>query len=469
VTREQSLVVVPFELQQRLVTAIAARMPHKSFGYLISADDPFRPTDFVLFEDNIRNSDDWQPRFLSYGRYFADHDNAGFVATPQESWRMQKKLWACGMFQAGVFHSHLRHPANFSRIDYEMHMRSFDRLWHMIVSMRNPAFPLLRVFDVSRSGVRELDMVAEAPQTLLAGTPADAKEALATAQRLLAPDRVGRPQCKDARAVYRAVQHVLRSENRAAIEELLGNAFFRGSRDRYEQYVAPEMRRLPGGRFLMGTDESRTRHFYGESPAHAVELSPFDMARTQVTNELFGTFDEARLNLSRDDRRKPVTDVSWFEASVFAMWIGCRLPTEAEWEFACGSGSDGEWCCGDDEGLLSRHAWYSENSGDRVHGVGTREANEFGLCDLHGNVWEWCRDSYDQDYYAKSPLVDPVNDAFPDSDKVCRGGSFNALSEMCRTRFRIHEPSEYRAADLGFRLARDGRSVPLERRDPWYI
>ena len=97
--------------------------------------------------------------------------------------------------------------------------------------------------------------------------------------------------------------------------------------------------------------------------------------------------------------------------------------------------------------------------------MGTREPNSFGLFDLHGNVWEWCQDSYDQDYYFCSPVVDPLKIASPIVDKVSRGGGMLALSEMCRTRYRFHEPPAFRAADLGFRLAKSALRTSSKGRE----
>jgi proteasome lid subunit RPN8/RPN11 len=85
-----------------------------------------------------------------------DHADAGFVATPEETWRLQKEIWSRGMVEVAAFHSHQRHPANFSEIDYHMHMRRFPDLWHLIVSMRNPQLPQVRAVAVSERGVREL-------------------------------------------------------------------------------------------------------------------------------------------------------------------------------------------------------------------------------------------------------------------------------------------------------------------------
>jgi proteasome lid subunit RPN8/RPN11 len=153
--RDDPVVLSP-AIHSRLVAAVRRRFPEKAFGYLISDVDRMTPTDFVMFESNHRNHSVWQGKFHSYGRYFVDHDDAGFVATPEESWRLQKQIWDRGMWEVGVFHSHRRHPANFSQIDFEMHMQRFDTLWHMVISMREPALPQVRVFAVSSGRVREL-------------------------------------------------------------------------------------------------------------------------------------------------------------------------------------------------------------------------------------------------------------------------------------------------------------------------
>jgi proteasome lid subunit RPN8/RPN11 len=146
---------MPESLHDRLLDTVRGRFPQKSFGYLVSDSSPSKPTDFLLFRDNIRNAGEWQSDFHAYGGYFVDHDDAGFVATPEESWRIQQEIWARGLCEVGVFHSHQRHPANFSKIDYDLHVARFDTLWHLILSLRNPDMPQLRAFDVSGDGVWE--------------------------------------------------------------------------------------------------------------------------------------------------------------------------------------------------------------------------------------------------------------------------------------------------------------------------
>ncbi len=155
-------IVISSSLLDRLVEVIRSRFPEKTFGYLVSDVDERTPTSFVTFGENVRNTPDWKGEFHAYGRYFVDHDDAGFVAAPEEAWRRQQEIWAAGLFEVGVFHSHQRHPANFSQIDYEMHVSRFTSLWHLIVSMRNPELPQLRAFDVSAHGTRELrlDVIA---------------------------------------------------------------------------------------------------------------------------------------------------------------------------------------------------------------------------------------------------------------------------------------------------------------------
>lgn len=151
-------IAFPRALRDRLVATITERFPLKTFGYLLSDTNADEPKDFVVFEENIRNDAEWQPRFHAYGRYFVEHDDAGFVATPEEAWRVQKEIWARGMFEVAAFHSHQRHPGNFSGIDYDLHLERFEHLWHLIVSLRTPALPQLRAFDVSAAGVTEVPL-----------------------------------------------------------------------------------------------------------------------------------------------------------------------------------------------------------------------------------------------------------------------------------------------------------------------
>jgi proteasome lid subunit RPN8/RPN11 len=147
------------DLYDRLLATALARFPTKSFGYLLADESSLSPVDFVLFDENIRNDDGWRPRFEAYGEYFVRHGDAGFVATAEEAWAVQQEVTRRGLTEVAVFHTHQRHAANFSRIDYELHLRLFESLWHLIVSLRNPRYPRLRAFDVTSDGVRELQLL----------------------------------------------------------------------------------------------------------------------------------------------------------------------------------------------------------------------------------------------------------------------------------------------------------------------
>jgi formylglycine-generating enzyme required for sulfatase activity len=314
------------------------------------------------------------------------------------------------------------------------------------------------------------------------------------AREALRLDSSGHPRCLDSREVLRALSLIAAMGSEDAVDEIVRNGFLAGAGERYAVHVEPQMRVAGGSRFTMGGAAGEIPYFQGESPPHLVTLSGFAVSAVPVTNALYALFDPSRgLPRAADDH--PAVDVTWFDAALCAAWFGCRLPTEAQWEYACGGGSPQEWCCA--EADLPSYAWYSENASGTVHQVATRAANSFGLFDFHGLVWEWCHDDYDVAFYARAPGQDPVNLAqvpgrpaasagrsgppgiprWPQghSDsaavalaashrhKVTRGGSFCSLAEMCRTRFRFHEPAGFWASDLGFRMV--SNRLPRPERD----
>jgi sulfatase modifying factor 1 len=456
--RRSDPIILPAEVRERLLATILQRLPRKSFGYLVSRSEPRRVDDFILLEGNIRNTEEWKGRFEAYGQYFMEHDDAGFVSTPEETWRVQKEIWKRGMTEVGLFHSHLRHPANFSGIDYDMHISRYPHLWHMIISMRNRTMPQVRIFNISSDGVRE-EKIAEGGVTSSIADPAEHSidAAIAKARSFFALDGQGLPCLHNAEAIVRAIELLRKLNDPNIIDELVTRGLLAGSEKRLQQHILPLMKPLEGGLFQMGTATDRRRHFVGETPCRTIALSPFSITSVTVTNALFGLLDRRRLRFLKEDLLKPAVNVSWYEATLFALWVGCRLPMESEWEFACGAGSDGEWAC-KEEADLRRIAWYADNSRGIIRQPGQLESNSYGLHDMHGNVWEWCKDTYDQASYVQGGTIDPVHLGIIPTDKVCRGGSVDSLAEMCRTRYRICEPPGFFASDLGFRLA---RSRPL--------
>ena len=127
-----------------------------------------------------------------------------------------------------------------------------------------------------------------------------------------------------------------------------------------------------------------------------------------------------------------------------------RLPSEAEWEYACRAGTSGEYA-----GNLEAMGWYDKNGGNKTHPVGEKTPNGWGLYDMHGNVYEWCGDWYGDDYYQKSPSVDPRGSS-GGSYRVIRGGSWDDDAVFCRSAYRNGRDPGGRSRYLGFRLLRKG-------------
>ena len=171
------------------------------------------------------------------------------------------------------------------------------------------------------------------------------------------------------------------------------------------------------------------------------------------------------------DPKRPVEQVSWDDAVEFCRRLSelpgeerakrrYELPTEAQWEYGCRAGTTGRRCFGDDEKPLDEYGWFNANAGGQTHPVGQKRANVFGLCDMYGNVWEWCQDWYDRDYYATSPTDDPTGDAGGHS-RVLRGGCWNNLAGFCRSALRYDCGPGYRFDGHGFRVC-----VNISKRDP---
>ena len=196
-----------------------------------------------------------------------------------------------------------------------------------------------------------------------------------------------------------------------------------------------------------------------EKPAHPVTLTkPFYMAKFAVTQEQWQQVMGANPSYFKG-RDNPVETVSWDDAQAFCKKVTeqskqtVRLPTEAEWEYACRAGTATTYHSGDAEANLARVAWYDANSKNTTHPVGQKEANTFGLYDMHGNVWQWCQDWYADDYYGKSPTENPEGSA-QGAFRVLRGGSWDDGPVYCRSAGRDgYGPGLRRSSSVGFRVA----------------
>jgi formylglycine-generating enzyme required for sulfatase activity len=213
--------------------------------------------------------------------------------------------------------------------------------------------------------------------------------------------------------------------------------------------------RIPAGEFLMG-DESMS----DAQPVHRVRIAAdFYLGKYPVTNEEYGRFLKATgyrepdywSNRRFSQPQQPVAGVSWDDAQAFCRWAGGRLPTEAQWEYACRAGTTTAFSFSDDESRLGEFGWYDKNSGGQTQPVGGKAANPWGLYDVHGNVWEWCQDWYDANYYRHSPKDDPPGPK-AGSGRVLRGGSWLSNGSYCRSGFRSGSDPPGRYSSIGFRL-----------------
>jgi formylglycine-generating enzyme required for sulfatase activity len=278
---------------------------------------------------------------------------------------------------------------------------------------------------------------------------------------------------------------------------------------------------IPGGKFSLGSPASEAGRKEDEGPQVEVEVEPFWMAKCEITwdvydvwmsdldivrREAFGNAatprDKFAEPLTISKPTKPYTDMTFgmgkrgypaicmtqHSARTFCQWLSAktgryyRLPTEAEWEYACRAGTKTAYSFGDDPKTLGEYAWYVENSEEKYQKVGTKKANPWGLHDMHGNVSEWVLDQYDAKPFStlagklhKNPLNVPKTE-YP---RVVKGGSWDAKPEQCRSAVRRGSSEEWKQQDpqdpqsiwyftdalwLGFRVVRPLREPSAEEK-----
>ncbi|MBM4089348.1 MAG: formylglycine-generating enzyme family protein [Planctomycetes bacterium] len=225
--------------------------------------------------------------------------------------------------------------------------------------------------------------------------------------------------------------------------------------------IGMELVQIPAGEFLMGSPDSDPDAMSREKPQHRVRIAkPFFLGVHPVTQEQYQQVTGTNPSFWKGATR-PVERVSWGDAVEFCRRLSTlpdeaaagrlyRLPTEAEWEYACRAGSTSRYCFGADESQLVDYAWFSEHKGTQP--VGRKKPNAWGLHDMHGNVWEWCSDWYKDDYHEKSPTDEPTGPV-TGSDRVGRGGGWGNPASGCRAALRCGNQPGIRDFYLGFRVA----------------
>ncbi|NQT00940.1 MAG: SUMF1/EgtB/PvdO family nonheme iron enzyme [Planctomycetes bacterium] len=236
-----------------------------------------------------------------------------------------------------------------------------------------------------------------------------------------------------------------------------------------------EMVKIPEGWFDMGSKNDSP----DESPVHRVWISSFWMDRYEVIQEQFKKFQISDPSHFKDPNN-PLEQINWTDATIYCnerslaeglepcydeeTWEcnfqanGYRLPTEAEWEYACRAGTGTNFSFGNDLRNLKDHAWFAENSSEKTHPVGKKKPNPWGLYDMYGNVSEWCNDFYSENYYQNSDLKTPKG-PIKGKERVLRGGAWNSSADSCRSSYRTSDPSiddTCLASDaIGFRCVRN--------------
>jgi formylglycine-generating enzyme required for sulfatase activity len=253
--------------------------------------------------------------------------------------------------------------------------------------------------------------------------------------------------------------------------------------------ILSQMVEIPGGSFLMGTDEAEVQRlnqeystdaFNRELPQHPVTLQTYSLGKYPVTQEQYQAVMGNNPSRFKDNPKNPVENVSWQEAQAFCQKLreltgqDFRLPTEAEWEYACRAGTQTLYYFGNDKTQLGDYAWYGDNSGKnpldsqklrndepgwskyleklqnngcQTHPVGQKKPNVWGLYDMHGNVWEWCEDPWSDSYVEKPENAkNNGNIIWSGSNKfrrVVRGGSWDNNPRSCRSAYRDFSGSRY--------------------------
>lgn len=220
---------------------------------------------------------------------------------------------------------------------------------------------------------------------------------------------------------------------------------------------------IPAGTFTMGSPADEPERTEDEVQ-HQVTLSAFEMSKYEITFAQYDKFCEATGRNKPNDEgwgrgNRPVINITWFDAKAFADWMGCRLPTEAEWEYACRAGSTTPFYTGiclksSQANINGKVSFQNCSPGDslgQTTPVGSYAPNAWGLYDMYGNVYEWC-----SDFNGKYPKTEQINPTGPrkGEDKIIRGGCWEYDAYYCRSAYRNFDEPNVVYSSLGFRIVR---------------
>jgi formylglycine-generating enzyme required for sulfatase activity len=280
-------------------------------------------------------------------------------------------------------------------------------------------------------------------------TSASGKKVIAQTQDGVANDHPGNPPTATPKTVDVAASQLPDEHQESSLDkdiEIFGDTFT-------EPISGMEFVLVKGGCYQMGSNLTAF-----EGPVHEVCVDDFYLAKHEVTQTQWTKIIGRHYSYFKGNLR-PVERVTWDDAQRFIRQLSSRsgaayrLPTEAEWEYAARSGGKDKVYSGtSDTESVQRFAWHQVNSNRETHLVGMKKPNSLGLHDMSGNVWEWCSDWYDENYYANSPRNNPQG---PDTGtyRVIRGGEWELPASLTRTTYREAAKPHLRRYDIGFRLA----------------
>jgi formylglycine-generating enzyme required for sulfatase activity len=238
-----------------------------------------------------------------------------------------------------------------------------------------------------------------------------------------------------------------------------------GNSEIHETFTSPsigiEFVLIPAGEFEMGSPFKEKDEFPYECPAHKIAIKQsFYMGKSPVTQKQWKKITGKNPSHFKGEDR-PVEMVAWNEVQKFVKKLNekehtdkYRLPSEAEWEYACRAGTETRYYFGDDWSKLNEYAWYAENSGGQTHPCGQKKPNFWGLYDMHGNVWEWVQDNWHENYNG-SPSDGSAWEDEDSSYRVSRGGSWYCDASLCSSASRFRRDPENHISNLGLRLLRE--------------
>jgi formylglycine-generating enzyme required for sulfatase activity len=235
----------------------------------------------------------------------------------------------------------------------------------------------------------------------------------------------------------------------------------KGSLDTYANSIGMEFVKIPSGSFDMGSQSDEEGRNDNEGPIHEVTIEKaYYLGKYEVTQEQWVEVMDSNPSYIKG-ANNPVENVSWNEVQEFIKSLNemegtdkYRLPSEAEWEYACRAGTSTSYSFGDSEPELNDYAWYGDNSGNKAHAVGQKEPNPWGLYDMHGNALEWCQDRCHVSYQ-EAPTDGSAWEDGSDTSRVWRGGGWGFGAIFCRSASRGYGSPDSAYVDFGFRILKE--------------